>query len=294
MLPTTIRSPPSLGDFISLEEYQSQTPESFIDGKPVLHLHLTGVKAKVPKSAASQLGSAFAADTAQADSTNGNVETVIEQEVDVFVSSGTFTVFSSKAEAGTSIPYPAISIHATKNLSPEAETPTLGLWMLLDFADGGDSDDDFATIEMTLIPEASTDATVNTTQKLYDAIAECSNLHPDPNGEDDDEEGDGADYDDDRIIFEGSAEHEALEGFSGVLRGASDGSLPPPMPGSGGWITAENVNQFFDADGNWIGPAELGEGAGRARGHDEVEDGDANEAQDEAKRPRVDQPPSES
>lgn len=87
MLPTTIRSPPSLGDYIPLEEYQSQTPESFIDGKPILHLHLTEVTAKVPKSAARRLGSAFSADIAQGDSANGAVESVIEQEVDVFVSS---------------------------------------------------------------------------------------------------------------------------------------------------------------------------------------------------------------
>lgn len=200
-------------------------------------------------------------------------------------------MFSSKAETGTSIPYPAISIHATKNLaSQDSENPIMGLWMLLDFSDGGDTDDDFSTIEMTLIPKPSADATVNHTQKLYDAIAECSNLHPDPYGEDDDD-----DADDERIIFEGNVGHEAIEGFSGVLRGASDGSLPPPMPGSGGWITAENVNDFFDADGNWIEPEELGEGAGRARPHDEVEGAGANgDAQDDAKRPRVDQPPSDS
>lgn len=87
MLPTTIRSPPLLGDFTPLEEFQSTTPESFVDGKPVLHLHLTGATAKVPKSAASKLGSAFSADTAQGDASNGDVESVIEQEVDIFVSS---------------------------------------------------------------------------------------------------------------------------------------------------------------------------------------------------------------
>lgn len=157
--------------------------------------------------------------------------------------------------------------------------------MLLDFSDGGDNDDDFSTIEMTLVPKPSDDPTTNHTQKLYDAIAECSNLHPDPYGEEDEDD------EDERIIFEGSAEHEALEGFTGVLRGASDGSLPPPMPGSGGWITAENVNEYFDADGNWIGDGELGEGAGRTRPHDEVDGGDANgDTQDDVKRPKVDEP----
>jgi chloride channel, nucleotide-sensitive, 1A len=160
--------------------------------------------------------------------------------------------------------------------------------MMLDFAspDGGD-DADFSSPELTLIPKPSTESTGNPAQELYEAIANCSNLHFD---EDDEEE-----EEDDRIIYEGSAEHQALEGFSGVLRGASDGSLPPPMPGSGGWITAENVHEYFDEDGNWIGPGaedqeeELGEGAGRTRPHDEVDGGETNgDAQEDTKRPRVD------
>jgi nucleotide-sensitive chloride channel 1A len=78
------------------------------------------------------------------------------------------------------------------------------------------------------------------------------------------------------------------------------------MPGSGGWITAENVHEYFDEEGNWTGPGaegaeeeedgaaeELGEGAGRTRNRDELEGaGGANgHAQDdddqENKRPRV-------
>lgn len=58
------------------------------------------------------------------------------------------------------------------------------------------------------------------------------------------------------------------------------------MPGSGGWITAENVSDFFDEQGNWKGGEEwserevlgvpgggLGEGAGSVRGRDAVDDG---------------------
>lgn len=87
MLHTTIRAPPSPGSFTTLEEYQSATPESFVDGKPILHLHLQGVTARVPRSGVSKLGSAFTAITAQSDPANGDAEAVIEQEVDVFVSS---------------------------------------------------------------------------------------------------------------------------------------------------------------------------------------------------------------
>lgn len=71
------------------------------------------------------------------------------------------------------------------------------------------------------------------------------------------------------------------------------------MPGSTGWITAENVNEFFDADGNWIGgneeegvSGELGEGAGtvHGRGEEGVEAVNGHETDDagETKRPRRD------
>ncbi len=172
--------------------------------------------------------------------------------------------------------------------------------MQLDFSDGGAEDDDFQTIELTIIPPAAAsenaDATSNASQ-LYEAIASCSNLHPDPaNGEEEEDEEDNYN----RIVFEGGAEHEAVEGFTGVMRGATDGGLPPPMPGSGGWITADNVNEYFDEEGNWIGPGagddgeaeELGEGAGRVRVRDEVENdgtnGHSQEDDSENKRPRID------
>lgn len=212
----------------------------------------------------------------------------------------TFTLYSHQAEAGNSIPYPSISIHALKNVETKGgPTPsTTAFWMLLDFSDPYDDED--STVPVTLIPRPSGDPAVSSTQRLFEAVTECSNLHPDPYGEDEDEEGGGGGYDDDRIIFEGSAEHEALEGFSGVLRGASDGSLPPPMPGSSGWITAENVNEYFDADGNWIADdkegeeEEGGESAernGRIRSHSKVNGGDVDEEmQGLAKRPRVDEP----
>lgn len=162
--------------------------------------------------------------------------------------------------------------------------------MQLELSDGGPGDDDFNTVDLTIIPPPS-ETTPSLASQLYEAIASCSNLHPDPNddGEDDEDE-----YD--RIVFEGAAEHEALEGFSGVLRGAAGGGLPPPMPGSGGWITADNVHEYFDEDGNWIGNGgeaeELGEGAGRTRTRDELggDDVNGNGAQDddpENKRPRV-------
>lgn len=176
--------------------------------------------------------------------------------------------------------------------------------MQLDFSDGGAEDDDFQTIELTIAPPATAstdgDSAISPASQLYEAIASCSNLHPDPaNGEEEEDEEENYD----RIVFEGGAEHEAVEGFTGVMRGAADGGLPPPMPGSGGWITADNVHEYFDEEGNWIGPGagedgedgeadELGEGAGRVRVRDEVEnDGTNGHSQDddaESKRPRID------
>jgi hypothetical protein len=135
---------------------------------------------------------------------------------------------------------------------------------------------------------------------LFEAISECSNLNPDP-VQDGDDEDEGADGDGAQIIFEGDA-HETIEGFTGVFAGARDGGLPPAMPGSGGWITADNVHEYFDEEGNWIGgekedgaeegvSGELGEGAGtvHARAQDEEGvngHGGAGAEEGEAKRPR--------
>lgn len=170
--------------------------------------------------------------------------------------------------------------------------------MQVEISDGGANDDDFGTLELTITPPTAAEGEPSAASQLYEAVANCSNLHPDPENEEDEDEGDYYD----RIVIEGSTEHEALEGFTGVMRGATDGGLPPPMPGSGGWITADNVHEYFDADGNWIGPEEeeggdeeavegTTDGAGRVRPRDEAENGDVNghstEADAENKRQRV-------
>ncbi|KAM0561685.1 hypothetical protein ACHAPJ_002854 [Fusarium lateritium] len=297
MLPTTIRTPPQAGEYTPLSEYQSQTPETFTGGKPVLHYHLEGAKAWIPKAQCGSLA-LFPADSSgkpsapEGDSINGDVEELVEQAVDVFVNSEALTVFGTKVEAGVSIPYPSISIHAIKQLGSETDTErTQAVWMQLEFSDGGADDDDFNTVHLTIIPPKS-DSEPSSAKQLYDAMANCSDLHPDPNdGEEDEDE-----YAD-RIIFEGSDEHQAIEGYTGVMQGASNGGLPPPMPGSGGWITADNVHEYFDEEGNWIGQGaegeeeELGEGAGRVRDRDEVEGASTAETQPaddpDSKRPRV-------
>lgn len=89
MLPTTIRSPPAEADYTPLAEYQSQTPESFTDGKPILHYHLAGAKATIPRSQCGSLA-IFPQDTAAAssDANEGEAaEELAEQTVDVFATS---------------------------------------------------------------------------------------------------------------------------------------------------------------------------------------------------------------
>ena len=215
------------------------------------------------------------------------------------------TIFSHNSGTGIEIPYPAITLHAIKNFrhlgKPEDESFNfIGVYMQLEFSDSGaDDDESFDPIELTLIPYKGGPSSSNDSPAvvdplngerataLFNQISACSNLNPDPRDGEDDEDDDG-----DRIIFEG--DHEALEGFTGVMRGDASGGLPPPMPGSSGWITADNVHEYFDEDGNWIGEegvsGELGEGAGHVRARDDGTDGtnghDGDEDKD-SKRPRT-------
>ncbi|KAK7966361.1 uncharacterized protein PG986_000638 [Apiospora aurea] len=319
MLPTVIKTCPSAeNDFEPLSEYQAQTPETFFDGKPVLYFHDEHVKAWCSTEHYKRLYFFSGDDSAtkhptapenQALENDGGKHMREEAQVQVFVGSSKFILFSPSSGTGIEIPYPAITLHAIKNFrslqSPDnADLKFVGVYMQLEFSGdgGGDDDDSFDPIELTLIPSQSpqnmSDSRVDPLNAernaaLFNQISACSNLHPDPQDEDDDDEEDEAD----RIIFEG----EALEGLPGAFQGDASGGLPPPMPGSSGWITAENVNEYFDAEGNWIGgggdeaeegiSGELGEGAGRVRVRDEVDgegaNGHSNEDAADSKRPRT-------
>lgn len=202
-----------------------------------------------------------------------------------------FTIFNQEAQVGVTISYPTISIHALKTIG-SGDDQIHTVWLQIEMGDGGSDDDDFGTVELTIVPPTAGDAASQQAEakRLFDAISTCSNLHPDPV-----EEGDDEDDEDDRIVFESSHEFEALAGFTGVMRGTDDGGLPPPMPGSSGWITADNVHEYFDEEGNWIGEegtsGELGDGAGRVRNRDESNgdnvNGEGADEDSENKRPRV-------
>ncbi|KAK4656680.1 hypothetical protein QC762_206390 [Podospora pseudocomata] len=266
---TTIRSPPSLSDYIPLPDHQSHTPTSFFSpAKPILHHHSPSTKAWL--TSPTQLGKLpfFPLDLTTRPTppeslalSPESLPTTYEQALDVFVTSQNLVLFSPQAEVGLTIPYHQISIHAVQKIGEFSS-----VYLQLELADGGSGDDEWDAVELTLIPASQKreeEVTVGgrrpktETERLFEAISDCSNLNPDPKGEgdeDEEEDEDGA-----RIIFEG----EAMEGFSGVFAGARDGGLPAAMPGSSGWITAENVHEFFDEEGNWIGG---GEGDGDAGG----------------------------
>ena len=221
-------------------------------------------------------------------------------------------LFSHNSSKGIEIPYPTITLHAIKNFKlldkPDDDTLSKfsGVDMQVEVSDSApDDDESFEPIELTLIPykpgasdqgrAALEPLNAERTNALFNQISACSNLNPDPRNEGEDDE-DEDDFNADHIIFEGNVdEGVAIEGLPGVLQGNNTGGLPPPMPGSSGWITADNVNEYFDEQGNWIGDdgisGELGDGAGRVRGRDEVEQDGKNghgETEDsDVKRPRT-------
>jgi nucleotide-sensitive chloride channel 1A len=197
-------------------------------------------------------------------------------------------LYCNPSSVGVSIPYPSISLHAIQSLPDPTPGEQQGLYMqLISFAPEFEEDAEPDSVSVTLIPTASAPPTTETVAEgpeptsedpvategepeqspvvaLFTALSDCSNLHPDP-----DEEGNEEDGNLSRLMQAGL-----------IMPGDSQGGLPPAMPGSGGWITAENMHEFFDADGNYIGPEdevdeeagtdELGPGAGtvRTRGED--------------------------
>lgn len=85
------------------------------------------------------------------------------------------------------------------------------------------------------------------TQSLYGAVSACSNLHPDPADSDDEDAG-------------------KFFGDDGIMSGNADGGLPDPVDGSSGWITAENIGDFINENGEYVGPGSGVEIGGQGEG----------------------------
>ncbi|EXJ60649.1 hypothetical protein A1O7_04802 [Cladophialophora yegresii CBS 114405] len=329
-----LREAPKPSSFVPLIEHQSSTPASFYTGPPVLHYYSDRSKLivleheahSIPALAPLLEASAQQPDShpqPQTETTNGtsdaNATGTASQrvitELDVYVTSDKLLLYQPAANVGLAIPYPSISLHAIQSLPSPAPGEQQGLYMQVlsktpDEA-GEDEDGDPESISMTVIPTASAPPQVTSTASgttetglegedekeqtpvlaMFNALSACSNLHPDPVEADED---DGADAGGSRLFRAGLA-----------FPGASDGGLPPAMPGSGGWITAENMHEFFDEEGNWIGGEDeeetdgngegetagedsnsLGPGAGTVRPRDDDQQG--NGADDDTKWRRTD------
>ncbi|KAH1491879.1 hypothetical protein LV164_003484 [Aspergillus fumigatus] len=318
-----LRSAPEASSFVLLADHQSRTPASFHSGPPVLHYHSKQCKLVILErdllstpalnairgSAPTANGSSDHTTTATAsnnvaadDGQEGQENELVVDGVDVWVTSDKFLLYAPTVAAGVSIPYPSISLHAIQRLRlPGNPAEVQGLYMQIATpgAPGTNTEDEEEeSITLTIVPPTGAEYAGGATtapaedamddqaekeetpvQMMYAAVSACSNLHPDPMEED--EEGDG--------------EGDSLMQSGFVTMGSADGGLPPPMDGSSGWITAENMHEYFDEEGNWIGGSEepslpLGPGAGTVRQREDegVEDGDGHGEDEETKWRRTD------
>lgn len=154
--------------------------------------------------------------------------------------------------------------------------------MQLDLAPPNNDDEIMDPVELILLPPTQSQPGAEEPIKaLFAAVSACSNLHPDA-VDSDEEMGDT-----DRIVFEGSVGYEGISGLPGVVSLPGNEGIPPPFPGSGGWITAENVGDFFTPEGEWIG-CEGNKEEGEENGDGKRENGRSEEDNDQgAKRARV-------
>ncbi|KAF9737344.1 hypothetical protein PMIN06_001529 [Paraphaeosphaeria minitans] len=221
---------PTSDDFTPLQEHQQQTPSTFFGAKPVLYVHHAGLTISASKSKL-QSDDLFAKFSSEPE---GAIEDdVLVKDVEAWVNSENLILFQkAPSPVGVSIPYPSIALHGiTKKNGVEALLTNLSL----NDAETVNADEDIDVLELILLPP-SHDADApqfSYIQEIFAAMNTCADLHPDP----DDDEG-----------------------------GAPDLSAP----GATGWITADNMDEFVDEDGNFKGGMiidgeELGPGAGTVR-----------------------------
>ncbi|KAK4697564.1 chloride channel, nucleotide-sensitive, 1A, partial [Lecanoromycetidae sp. Uapishka_2] len=306
-----LHSPPNTQSYTPLSVHQSQTPESFFSGPPVLYHHSPSTTLLINShdlEAVPALAELVSGAQRSTNGTSGHINgdegggEDMGQELSI-PNVGVWVTSDSK-NVRVSIPYPSISLHAVQG--PTSSHPASLFLQLLTQEQTFDDHDPDSTISLTIIPAPSPTGTFSeptatateaedldaadaqshdSAQMLYTALSACANLHPDPmsGSEADEEEGRNP-----TVLFEGDSD---LSGVYPLGSGGSGGAgLPPPMPGSGGWITAENVNEFFDEEGNFRAGGVLGEGAGsvRTREEDGEEDGNGDATTDETKWRRTD------
>ncbi|KAL2040528.1 hypothetical protein N7G274_006507 [Stereocaulon virgatum] len=159
-----IHTPPTHDSFTPLSIHQSQTPESFFSGPPVLYHHSPSATLSLHRSDldAAPAFSSLAAGTRPHRSSNGTSRPVnghshdaedVDEEyeipnIDIWVTSENLTLYSPTLATGLSIPYPSISLHA---LQPRPH-PALFLQLLTQAHVFDEFDNDDGTISLNIIP----------------------------------------------------------------------------------------------------------------------------------------------
>ena len=162
-------------------------------------------------------------------------------------------------DGGVSIEYPAIGLHALGRFDssaiPSGSEQAVILQLNLHDPETVNSDDEISTVDLVILPAntepesvepSGSDTTPTPVKALFDALSACADLHADP-----EEPG------------------EEAEGESS-------------MPGAGGWITADNLNEYMDSSGNFVGFGSLGPGAGSVRPRDEEPEPNGTEEEEES------------
>jgi nucleotide-sensitive chloride channel 1A len=157
-------------------------------------------------------------------------------------------VFSTSRGKGISIKYPQIALHALgDHNSTLLQPPGPAVLLQVNLHDEATSNsmDDISTLDFTLVPSSAPNQESSPAKDMFEALSACADLHPDPASPNSQDE---------------------LE----------------PEPGAGGWITAENMADFVDENGNFV--ANLGAGAGTVRQRDdEAANGTDDDADDDTK-----------
>ncbi|KAH7135795.1 regulator of volume decrease after cellular swelling-domain-containing protein [Dendryphion nanum] len=240
-----ISTKPKTEDFTPLQEHQEQTPATFYGSKPVLYASYTGLTL-VALSSDLQSNPSTAKFVTTPDE---GTEDLLIKDVDIWVNSDNLILFQNNpTPTGVSIPFPSIGLHAT--MKWKSQIDALFMNVSLNDSETVNDDDDIEVLELTILPpNYSSSPETACIKEIFSAMNTCADLHPDPNGSD----------------FEGEEDETA--------------------PGATGWITADNMDEYIDEDGNFIGQVygdaetneePLGPGAGTVRTRDENEDGQSN------------------
>ncbi|ORX97457.1 regulator of volume decrease after cellular swelling-domain-containing protein [Clohesyomyces aquaticus] len=170
--------------------------------------------------------------------TEADGEDVVAKNVEVWVNSRDLIFFQYQpTPTGLTIPYPSIALHATMKRDG---VDALYMNLSLNDADQVNDDDEIEILELTVVPANAESATASI-KDIYSALNACADLHPDPDASDE---------------------------------GGEDDMVEDTAPGAGGWITAENMGDFLDADGNFVGAGgSLGARAGSVRPREEDGEG---------------------